>query len=233
MDAIELILLLSEVPGIGEKTLAAVLRRNAVLRRTPEQMLRLPPDELAAEYVMRREVADEVAALTPATRDAATALGRDLRRRRVAVLTLLDATYPARLLEQLDNPPPVLYAYGSMDLASKPLFAVANSNGAGEEALAACDQAAAIALERGWHPVTGHNRQAYQRPALVARRGSPFCGPSLSTAFLVLQVAPGDPVQAMVGEHADSATIARLRAQLHLDIQIAQYAPQDAHDFLV
>jgi ABC-type dipeptide/oligopeptide/nickel transport system permease component len=39
----------------------------------------------------------------------------------------------------------------------------------------------------------------------------------LVVAFLVLQVAPGDPVQAMVGEHADAATIARLRAQLHLD----------------
>jgi peptide/nickel transport system permease protein/oligopeptide transport system permease protein len=39
----------------------------------------------------------------------------------------------------------------------------------------------------------------------------------LVVAFLVLQVAPGDPVQAMVGEHADSATVARLRTQLHLD----------------
>jgi ABC-type dipeptide/oligopeptide/nickel transport system permease component len=39
----------------------------------------------------------------------------------------------------------------------------------------------------------------------------------LVVAFLVLQVAPGDPVQAMVGERADSATVARLRAQLNLD----------------
>jgi peptide/nickel transport system permease protein/oligopeptide transport system permease protein len=39
----------------------------------------------------------------------------------------------------------------------------------------------------------------------------------LVVAFLVLQVAPGDPVAAMVGERADSATVARLRAQLHLD----------------
>ena len=39
----------------------------------------------------------------------------------------------------------------------------------------------------------------------------------LVVAFLVLQVAPGDPVQAMVGERAASATVARLRAQLHLD----------------
>ncbi len=39
----------------------------------------------------------------------------------------------------------------------------------------------------------------------------------LVVAFLLLNVAPGDPVTAMVGERADSATIARLRAELHLD----------------
>ena len=39
----------------------------------------------------------------------------------------------------------------------------------------------------------------------------------LVAAFLLLNVAPGDPVMAMVGERADSATIARLRAELHLD----------------
>jgi ABC-type dipeptide/oligopeptide/nickel transport system permease component len=39
----------------------------------------------------------------------------------------------------------------------------------------------------------------------------------LIVAFLLLYVAPGDPVQAMVGERADSATIAQLRAELHLD----------------
>ncbi len=39
----------------------------------------------------------------------------------------------------------------------------------------------------------------------------------LAVAFLLLYVAPGDPVQAMVGERADSATIARLRAELRLD----------------
>jgi ABC-type dipeptide/oligopeptide/nickel transport system permease component len=39
----------------------------------------------------------------------------------------------------------------------------------------------------------------------------------LVVAFLLLQVAPGDPVQAMVGERADEETIARLRTQLRLD----------------
>jgi peptide/nickel transport system permease protein len=39
----------------------------------------------------------------------------------------------------------------------------------------------------------------------------------LVVSFLLLYVAPGDPVQEMVGERADSATIARLRHDLRLD----------------
>src|SRR5258708_20994940 len=49
----------------------------------------------------------------------------------------------------------------------------------------------------------------------------------LVVAFLLLYVAPGDPVQAMVGERADSATIARLRQELRLNdplpMQFAHY----------
>ena len=43
----------------------------------------------------------------------------------------------------------------------------------------------------------------------------------LVVAFLLLYVAPGDPVQAMVGERADPQTIAQLRADLHLDESLA------------
>jgi ABC-type dipeptide/oligopeptide/nickel transport system permease component len=50
----------------------------------------------------------------------------------------------------------------------------------------------------------------------------------LVVVFLLLYVAPGDPVQAMVGERADAATIARLRAELRLDeplpVQFVHYA---------
>jgi ABC-type dipeptide/oligopeptide/nickel transport system permease component len=49
----------------------------------------------------------------------------------------------------------------------------------------------------------------------------------LVVTFLLLYVAPGDPVQAMVGERSDSATIARLRKDLHLDdplpVQFGKY----------
>jgi ABC-type dipeptide/oligopeptide/nickel transport system permease component len=50
----------------------------------------------------------------------------------------------------------------------------------------------------------------------------------LVVVFLLLYVAPGDPVQEMVGERADAATIARLRKELRLDepllVQFGAYA---------
>ncbi len=47
----------------------------------------------------------------------------------------------------------------------------------------------------------------------------------LVVAFLLLYVAPGDPVLAMVGERADPETITRLRRELHLDEPLpAQFA---------
>ncbi len=44
----------------------------------------------------------------------------------------------------------------------------------------------------------------------------------LVVAFLLLYVAPGDPVMAMVGERADEETIARLRQELRLDDPLPQ-----------
>ncbi len=50
----------------------------------------------------------------------------------------------------------------------------------------------------------------------------------LVVVFLLLYVAPGDPVMSMVGERADEETIARLRAELRLDdplpVQFGHYA---------
>jgi ABC-type dipeptide/oligopeptide/nickel transport system permease component len=65
----------------------------------------------------------------------------------------------------------------------------------------------------------------------VARRlllAVPTLAGVLIAVFLLLYVAPGDPVQQMVGERADSLTIARLRAELKLDsplhVQFTSYA---------
>jgi ABC-type dipeptide/oligopeptide/nickel transport system permease component len=77
----------------------------------------------------------------------------------------------------------------------------------------------------------GPTSRSHIRFAFLLRRAAlavPTLAGVLVVAFLLLYVAPGDPVQEMVGERADSATVARLRAQLHLDEslprQFAYYA---------
>ena len=67
--------------------------------------------------------------------------------------------------------------------------------------------------------------------AFIARRlllAIPTLFGVLVVVFLLLYVAPGDPVMEMVGERADAETIARLRAELRLDdpvpVQFAHYA---------
>jgi peptide/nickel transport system permease protein len=67
------------------------------------------------------------------------------------------------------------------------------------------------ALDRG--PGQSVTRFLLSRLALLV----PTLFGVLVVTFLLLYVAPGDPVQAMVGERADAETIARLRAELHLD----------------
>ena len=68
-------------------------------------------------------------------------------------------------------------------------------------------------------------------PSVLLRRvllAIPTLAGVLVVVFLLLYVAPGDPVQEMVGERADAETIARLRRELRLDdpmpVQFAHYA---------
>jgi ABC-type dipeptide/oligopeptide/nickel transport system permease component len=67
--------------------------------------------------------------------------------------------------------------------------------------------------------------------AFITRRlllAIPTLAGVLVVVFLLLYIAPGDPVMEMVGERADAETIARLRAELRLDdpvpVQFAHYA---------
>jgi peptide/nickel transport system permease protein len=68
-------------------------------------------------------------------------------------------------------------------------------------------------------------------PTFLLRRlllAIPTLAGVLIVVFLLLYVAPGDPVQEMVGERADAETIARLRRELRLDdpvpVQFVHYA---------
>jgi hypothetical protein len=176
MDATQLILLLVDTPGIGEKTIAAILRRNAITRREPNEMVAFSEEDLVREYGIRPSAAKQFKLRAESESERLRDTARLLSRSGISLVTCLDAAYPAHLAQRMVDPPPIMFSYGNSSLFQKPLLAIANSNVAGEDALAACDRAVEIAVELGWSLVTGHNRIEYQRPALAAKRnGAGIC----------------------------------------------------------
>jgi predicted Rossmann fold nucleotide-binding protein DprA/Smf involved in DNA uptake len=174
MDIAAAILLLSELPGVGERTLAEVFRRCAVRRISPADLLGLQPPDLV-DLGFSASSSEALKAVSPEMRRAAEATSRSLLVEGVRIITPQDSSYPRRLLDRLKDPP-VLFAYGALDLLAGRSFAVANSNGAREEALGMSDVAAEQLVQAGWRTVTGHNRPAYQRTALAALRfGGAVC----------------------------------------------------------
>jgi predicted Rossmann fold nucleotide-binding protein DprA/Smf involved in DNA uptake len=176
MDILQFVLLLSEIPGIGERRLGRILERNAVLRRSPEEFLKLSAGAWRKEYNLEDRSVFCLQNEIPLRQRRASEQAHRLQRAGVTLVTLQDATYPASLLNYMEDPPPVLYVYGSISLLGQRRFAVANSRDAPEESLRACERVAEAAVLRGWMPVTGHNRLAYQRCALSAlRNGGSVC----------------------------------------------------------
>src|SRR5918998_426386 len=82
-----------------------------------------------------------------------------------------------------------------------------------------------LAISSGLHrPALDRGRASPVRRVLLTRLALlvPTLLGVLVVTFLLLYVAPGDPVQAMVGERADPETLARLRAELRLDDPLHQ-----------
>ena len=170
MNQTALILLLSEIPGIGEVIHKKILEGNAIHRKSPEEFLSLPMPELKKLYQLPSAVVENIKKVTPEMVDHAVQASASFLRTGVEVLTFQDASYPYRLLEYISCPPPVLYMYGSYDILNHATFAIANSNKSPEPALNAGDAACLKSLNAGETLITGHNRPEYQRPALVAKR---------------------------------------------------------------
>ena len=176
MDPLTFTLLLCEVPGMGRKSIERVLHRNLLYGISGDDFLKLNVLSLTTEYKLSQTSAECIVDISNELRCAASRCANRLHNSGVHLITSTDITYPQRLLSRLTSPPPFLFVYGNLAAINTDTFTVANSNGAPDSALAQCDEAAEYAVLAGKTVVTGHNRQAYQRPALVARRnGGRIC----------------------------------------------------------
>jgi predicted Rossmann fold nucleotide-binding protein DprA/Smf involved in DNA uptake len=168
--------MLHALPGVGEKTLAALLREIRRSGLSAGEILALTPDETIQRLGLKPETADHLYTHRRALVEAAAETARALREFPLTVLALDSATYPDRLTRNEPSPPPVLYLLGNAALLSDRseagfTFTIAVSNGADQAALSRLDSLASKLCAFGGIPVTGHDRAPYQRMALAAQRG--------------------------------------------------------------
>jgi DNA processing protein len=111
-------LLLSQVPGIGSRYFLRLLDRFGLAERA----LRAPADQLSQLGLPQRTI-DQLKGIQ---RDAIAPSLEWLRKPEHRMITLADSEYPS-LLRQIDDPPPVLYAIGRLELLHQPQIAVVGS----------------------------------------------------------------------------------------------------------
>lgn len=165
---------LAMTPGIGGKTVARVVERNALLGRAPEEFLSLGEASLREEYRLSKRSA---AALGEGGSDASKRteeLERRLESLGVVLFTAADPHYP-KAVEAFDpDPPGVLFAYGNLRLLGHPSFAVLASRGTTPKALDLIERLTEEGILAGETIVSGHDRPEYQRAAIVPLRwGAP------------------------------------------------------------
>ena len=161
-------------PGIGGKSVARVITRNTLLRRSADAFVRLPNESWREEY---RLSAKSVAWLEAHRRDMlrnSAELEQRLGALGVTLATSIDAHYPA-LIEQMDQDPPgALFLYGNIKLLDAPTFAVLSSRKSHTADLELIEKLAEHGVMQGEVLVTGHDTPEYQRGAVVPLRwGSP------------------------------------------------------------
>lgn len=137
---------LTLTPGLGAAAIRGLLTQFGL----PERILAAPRAQL-------ERVAGPAAAALLRGEQTAAAVERALRWAQApghAVVTLADADYP-RLLLEIADPPPLLYAVGRLDLLARPALAVVGSRNATAQGTRNAEQFARVFSAAGMTIVSG------------------------------------------------------------------------------
>ncbi len=173
----QFLLLLHELPQMGEKSLLRVLNLIRQQMLSPEILFAFSTQDWVSHCEMPLVSAEYLCE----NRDKLMLQSRqdlmDIGRSSVHVLSIESLTYPLKLQNYTDIPPPIIYYTGSVDLLRETnsekkafTFTIAVSNGMGQQRLALQDKIAEKLILSGGIVVTGHDRLPYQRLALSAQR---------------------------------------------------------------
>jgi DNA processing protein len=137
---------LTLTPGLGASAIRAMLRQFGL----PHLVLARKPSELAAHAAP--SVLEELHSET--VRRSVTAALAWLEQPGNALVTLADTTYP-RLLLEITDPPPLLYARGRVELLQRPALAVVGSRNATAQGTANAESFAKALSASGLTIVSG------------------------------------------------------------------------------
>ncbi|MCS7300006.1 MAG: DNA-processing protein DprA [Fimbriimonadales bacterium] len=168
------LLWLSLLPDVGRRTLRHVLERQQVRRDTPAEFLQLPDETLLSEYKLPSRALKALRETPDALFAETQRLDAHLTRCGVRWVSFLDATYPTTL-EEMPEPPALLFLYGDHTLLRTPTFALLASHSVSSQGLSELELLANSLLEQGCTPLVSATQPAYQRALLCAvRRNAPY-----------------------------------------------------------
>lgn len=163
------LLLLSLLPDVGRKTMRHILQRQQVNRHSPSEILELPTETLAREYQLPQRACHAIKTRLDELRTEVEQLDAYLTRCGVRWVSFQQASYPSAL-EQMDDSPALLFAYGNWELLSQPTVAMLASHTVSARGLEVLETIADTFLQQGWVPLTSNTQPAYQRLLLCAMR---------------------------------------------------------------
>lgn len=168
------LLFLSLLPDVGRRTLRYVLERQQVRREPPEEVLNLPAETLQSEYKLPMRAVRAIQEERSRWLEEATRLEAHLTRCGVRWMSFQDAAYPA-VLDEMPEPPAILFLYGDHTLLSEPSFALLASHTISGQGLQELEMLAQSLIAQGFTPIVSATQPAYQRALLCAvRQNAPY-----------------------------------------------------------
>jgi DNA processing protein len=162
-----LLLFLSELPHVGERTLAR-LRRSADADGGLARLLDESPEILAAEHGLAPAAIDRLREHRAQHETHCRMLVEWLREARVSLTQPNDDSYPSRLRSRSD-PPPLLYLHGEPAVLAGPTLSILASREPSEASVVATVQIAQHAAGEGFTLITGGMKAAHRIAAAAVR----------------------------------------------------------------
>jgi DNA processing protein len=163
------LLLLSELPRVGERTLARLRERAAKDGATLDRLVSEAPEVLAAELGLAPAAVRRLGEGRAQHEIHCRMLGEWLKEARVGLTHPAEASYPPRLRARLGEPPPLLYFRGNPTVLAGPTLSVLGSREPSEQSVVATVQIAQHAAHEGFALVTGGMKTAHRIAAAAVR----------------------------------------------------------------